>query len=255
MHNNFVKRYSLTNYGGIKWTFLTGFEQVVTNGISTYYAIEFSQPSVIVIFNQFWIYQYSQPLPFNYTYAAKYVGGYFYFSSDNYFYKTYSNFALLSSYKTAGAAYRQLFYDSATSKFYVAPFTFPRIDVFDTSCTLLQSISLGTRVPFGVVAFNGSIYATDLNSNQVLVIKDGLVSRNFFINQCDSTQFSLFSITVDLFGNLAFACNANNLSVVYDSNGNYTYASKQTSAYPSISAIDTHGRFVMITKLSLDIYY
>ena len=255
MHNNYAKKYSLTNYGGISWTYLTGFEQTVTNGISTYYAVEYSQLSPIVIFNEFWVYLYYQNLPFSYTYTTKYVGGYFYFSSNDYFYKTYSNFALLSSYKNAGAAYRQFFYDSVSSKFYVAPFNFPRIDVFDTSCTLLQSISLGNRLPFGLVALNGIVYATVLNSNQVLVIKDGLISKYFTVTQCAITQYAIFSITVDSFGYLAFACFGSNLNVVYDLNGNYMNGSIPTSAYPSISAIDTRGRFVLMTKSSLDIYY
>ena len=41
MLNYYSKRLSLTIYGGVNWNgFETGFEQMVTNGVSTYYAID-----------------------------------------------------------------------------------------------------------------------------------------------------------------------------------------------------------------------
>ena len=255
MLNSFSKRFSLTSFGGINWNWLTGFEQVVTNDVSTYYAIDYAQVSRIVTFNQFWLYQGYQNLPYSPTYTTKYVGGYFYFSSDNYFYKTYSNFIVINYYPSSGAAYRQSIYDSASSKFYVTASNFPRIDVFDTSCSLLQSINLGSKNPYGLAFFNGSIYAGVLNSNQVIVIQNGMVSKYFSVNQCPVGQSSIESITVDAFGYFALTCRYSNLIVVYDSNGGYMYASLTTSGSPYISAIDADGRFVIMNSKSLDIYY
>ena len=227
--NNYSKRFSLTSFGGVNWNWLTGFEQIVTNGVLTYYAIDYSPTlSHIVTFNQFWIYQGYQNLPYPATYATKYVGGYFYFSSDSYFYKTYSNFFVINYYQSTGTNYRQFVYDSASSKFYVAASSSPRIDVFDTSCSLLQSINLGSKLPFGLAFFNGSIYAGVLDSNQVIVIQNGLVSRYFTVNQCPVSPYYIFSITVDTFGNLALSCLSSNLIVVHDLNGNYMNASLTT---------------------------
>ena len=255
MLNNYSKRFSLTSFGGDNWIWLTGFEQIVTNGVSTYYAIDSAPTSRIVTFNQFWIYQGYQNLQYLNTYTTKYVGGYFYFSSDDYFFKTYSNFLFINSYQSTGALYRQFVYDSTSSKFYVAASSSPRIDVFDTSCSLLQSINLGSKTPYGLAFFNGSIYAGVLNSNQVIVIQNGFVSKYFTVNQCPLSQSSIKSITVDTFGYFAITCQNSNLIIVYDSNGNFMNASLTTSPFPYISAIDADGRFVMMTKSSLDIYY
>ena len=252
MLNNYSKRFSLTSFGGVNWNYLTGFEQIVTNGVSTYYAIDFGA-SRIVTFNQFWIYQGYQNLPYPNTYTTKYVGGYFYFSSDSYFYKTYSNFIVINYYQSNGANYRQFAYDSA--KFYVAAYVIARIDIFDTSCSLLQTINLGSKQPYGLAFFNGSIYAGIINSKQVIVIQNGLVSKYFTVNQCTSSQDSIFSITVDIFGYFELTCYNSKLIVVYDSNGNYMNASIPTSADPYVSAIDSDGRLVLMTYKSLDIYY
>ena len=254
MLNSYAKRFSLKSYDGINWSGLTGFEQIVTNGVSTYYAIVYAT-SRIVTFNQFWIYQGYRSLPYSNTYTAKWVDGYFYFSSDNYFYKTYSNYAVIKYYQNTKAFYREFFYDSSSSKFYVAPYNLPRIDVFDISCSLIQSISLGNQQPYALVGFNRNLYASVLNNNQVLVIQDGLVTKYFTVNQCPIAKSQISSITVDSFGYLAMSCFASNQVVVYDSNGNYMNTSTSTSPNPYITAIDSKGRFVLMSSTSLDIYY
>ena len=254
MLNNYAKRFSLTSFGGGNWSWLTGFEQVVTNGVSTYYAIDYALTSRIVTFNQFWVLQGYQNLPYSYSYATLYVGGYFYFSSNQYFYKTYSNFIEIKSYQNTEAYYRQFFYDSASRKFYVAPSNLPRIDVFDQSCSLLQSINLGSKQPHGLAFFDGSIYASVLNSNQVLVIQNGLVSRYFTVSQCPVSLHTILAITVDSFGYVALSCYSGNLIFIYDSNGNYMN-SILTSPYPHVSAIDADRRFVIMNSKYLDIYY
>ena len=256
MFNNYIKRYSVTNYGGNNWNWLMGYEKTEINGIATYYAIDYPLvPSRIVMFNQYWIYKDYQNLPFYNTYTTKYVNGYFYFSSDNYFYKTNSNFSLLNFYKNTSAHYHQFVYDTAGSKFYVAPESYSQIDVFDLSCSLLQSINLGSKQPYGLAAFNGNLYIGVLNSNQVLVMQSGSIIRYFTVNQCSISKYQIISITVDSFGYLAITCAASNLVVVYDSNGNYMNASISTSFIPYITAIDANGRLVIMTTQSLNIYY
>ena len=199
------------------------------------------------------MYQSYQNLPFSNTFTGKYVGGYFYFSAFNYFYKTYSNFGIISSYKNNGSRYRQIAYDSATSKFYVGSEALFRIDIFDSSCFLLQSISLASK-PYGLVSLNGNIYASLVNSTEILVIQNGMVGKYFTVNQCLTNSYQVMSITTDSFGNLAISCSATGQIVVYDSNGNYMNTSIQVQAYPYISAIDSYGRFVVMTHISLEIY-
>ena len=207
----------------------------------------------MITFNQFWIYQGYQNLPYN-SYTVKYVGGFYYFSADNQFYKTYSNAVVINQYLNNGAVYRQIAYDSVSSKFYVTSYGFFRIDVIDSSCSLLQSISIGNR-PYGIAIYNGIIYAGIASSNQVAVIQNGWVSNYFTISQCSTIQNTMDSITVDSFGYLAFSCTKNNLIVIYDWNGNYMNKSVSTLNTPYISAIDSNGRFVIMAYSSLDIYY
>ena len=163
-------------------------------------------------------------------------------------------FLVINYYQSNGAIYRQFVYDSASSKFYVTVYSYSRIDIFDTSCSLLQSINLGSKQPHGLAFFTANIYAGVFKSNQVIVIQNGLVSKYFTVNQFDNNN-SILSITVDTFGYLALTCTASNQIVVYDANGNYMNASLTTSASPHISAIDSSGRFVIMTSKSLDIYY
>ena len=248
----YVKRHSLTNYGGNTWAYLTGFEQVVTDGTATYYAIDWGS-SHIVKFNDYWEYQNYQNLSFPQPFTTKFVNGYFYFSSNDYFYKTNSNFSLINSYEKKGAGYRQFIFDSNSSKFYVAAYSLNRIDIFDASCSFLQSIQLGFG-PFGLAYVNGLLYTGHEDSNkQISVIKNGKIIRDFNVSQCNSSLIS--GITMDSFGYMAISCSDSKLITVYDLNGNYMNTKISTSLTPYITSIDSNGRYVIMTMYSLDIYY
>ena len=136
MLSNYGKRLSIKNYGGINWNCLTGFEQVIINASVTYYAFDYFGLT-IAIFNQNWVYQTYKTAPFNRTRTGKYVDGYFYLLSDRYFYKTNLNFTVLNFY-AIHANYIQLFYESASSRFYVTANYYKRIDIFNASCSPLQ---------------------------------------------------------------------------------------------------------------------
>ena len=246
----YVKRHSLTNYGGKTWGYLTGFEQVVTDGTATYYVIDHSR---IVKFNDYWEYQNYQNLPHSGTCTAKYIFGYFYFSSYEHFYKTNSNFSLINSYENKKAGYYQFIFDSNSSKFYVAAHWLDRIDIFNTSCSLLQSIQLGFA-PFGLAYVNGLLYTGHRDSSkQISVKKNGKIIRDFNVSQCNSSLIS--GITMDSFGYMAISCYDSKLITVYDLNGNYMNTQISTSSTPIITSVDSKGRYVTITYKSLDIYY
>ena len=253
MAKNYVKRHSLTSYGGINWDGLTGFEQVVTNDIERYYAIDHTL-SRIVTFNQNWVYQGYQSLPYRYSYTTKYVDGYFYFSSNDYFYKTKANFDVVNYYQNVAATYRQFAYDPSKSKFYVASYGLSRIDAFDTSCLLLQSIKLDDK-PHGFAFFNGNMFVGMGQKNHILLVQNGLIKKNITIEHCQWTcGRQINSIKIDLFGNLVVSCIDNKISI-YDSNGIYMNAKISTSTYPHIVEMDTRGRVVVMQWNSLDIFY
>ena len=249
---NSTIRLSLKTYGGINWAYLTGFEQVVTNGAATYYAIDFgSSPSRIVTYNQFWIYQGYQSLPCPNTYTVKYVGGYFYFSSDFYFYKTNSSFSVINYFYKSDAYFRQIVYDQSSSKFYVSTSVYPpvyQIYAFDSSCSPLPSINLMGKV-FGLAAFDGRMYAST-GGTQIGILLNGQYNNYFSVYP----HSNIASITFDSFGYMAISCDDNKV-VVYDRNGNYMQRTVTTLNSPYVTAIDSNGRFVIMTKYSLDIYY
>ena len=251
---NYTKKFSITTYGNIGWYWLSGFEQVINNGVATYFAVDYgsSASSRIVIFNQHWVYKRYHNLPYNYTYTTKYVGGYFYFTSNDYFYKTDLSFNLIAHSNIKDAYYRQCAYDPKNSKFYVSARSLNRIDVYDTSCSLLHSINLAAEIPHAIAFFNENIYVGLWYSIEILVLKNDLVTNNITISECTS---SIFSITMDQFGYMAISCLSNYLITVYDSNGISKNTGISTSNPSHITSIDSSGRFVIMAGNSLDIYF
>ena len=261
MLQNYRKRFSLTSYGDTNWTHLTGVEQVVTGGVVTYYVIDYGTSRVIT-YDQYWNYQNYSNLLFSGTYTTKYV--YFYFTADSYcyFYKTDVTFKVaLNNYTKAGVTYRQMYYDSNSSKFYIAPTRLQVIQVFDTNCSLVENISLGNDYPYGLNYFNGKLYVgTMYNSyygiNQIVVLQNGIIKNRFNVSLCSIVSiWGVISITFDSYGYMANSCYSNNTIILTDSNGvNYNKYIK-TASQPFISQIDASGRFVLMTSQSLDIYY
>ena len=251
MLNKYVKRHRLTKYENISWSWLTCFEQVVTDGIAKYYIIDYGD-SRIVTFNDYWEHQNNQNLPHSGTFTIKYVSEYFYFSSNSYFYKTDSNFSVIDSYQMTNALYRQFIFDSNSSKFYLPSYKFNQIDIFNTSCSLLQSIVLSIQ-PYSLSHYNGALYAGDYSSNKIVVIHNDTVTNYFEVTEC--TKF-MSGISVDSFGHFAVTCSDNQLITIYDSNGNYMNTQISTySQYPRVTSIDSNGRYVIISEKWLDIYY
>ena len=256
---NYTKRLSLTTYdNGIAWKLLTGFDQVVMNGIPTYYTVDFDYAiNRVVTFDQYWNYQNYSSLPFAATYTTKYVNGYFYFTADSYFYKTDMTFKTASNYyRSSNVFYRQMYYDSTSSKFYVAPCGLQVIQVFDTNCSLVHNISLGNNYPYGLNYFNGSFYIGTKSGNQILVLKNGIITDQFHVTLCSiASLWGVISITFDSYGYMAITCFTDNRIVLTDSNGINYNKFLYTSSRPYISQIDATGRFVLMTSQSLDIYY
>ena len=253
MLQTFIKRFSLTNCNGNSWSQATGFEQVINDGIPTYYIVDYSKSS-IAVFNQYWICQSYQYLPYPSTYTTRYVGGYFYFGSNDYFYKTNTNYAVVKSYYFDWIYYRQFFYDSTVSKFFAAAQYTTGVDVFDTNCNYLQTIdflNLNRQGTYGLASFNGYYYVGDTKNNKIYVIKNGLISSSFYVSQC---PLIIYSITFDSNGYMVVSCTDANYLAVYYLNGVYT-SGITTSYNPYMTAIDYYGRFIIVTQNSVDIYY
>ena len=129
--------------------------------------------------------------------------------------------------------------------------SYNRIEIFDTSCSFLQSITLRFQ-PYGLALSNGIIYVGGKSNNKINVIKNGTITKDINIVKCSQV---ITEITVDSFGYMAIICNDDNLITVYDLNGNYMNTKISTSLTPYITSIDSNGRYVIMTMYSLDIYY
>ena len=56
MFENYQIRFSISSYGAKIFGYVSGFEQVVTNGIPIYYVVDYYSSHVIQ-FDQYWNYQ------------------------------------------------------------------------------------------------------------------------------------------------------------------------------------------------------
>jgi hypothetical protein len=239
------------------WCGLTGFEQVVAYPTATYYLVIHCFMSRVVIFNQNWNYINNTDLLAN-SYTMKYIGGYFYITSDTIFYKTDMNFVVLaSSTNPEYDVYRQIYYDSSSSKFYVGTYHSKYISIFDTSCSLIDTISLAVYnyETFGINYFNGYFYVGVVNSNKIIKLLINGTITSEYETICLSSYLQIASITIDSFGYLAVTCNADGKILLLDYNLNYLNQYLITSNGPHVTSIDSYGRFVIMTGDGLEIYY
>jgi hypothetical protein len=82
-------------------------------------------------------------------------------------YKTFFNFSSICYYSYGiSAAYRQMYFDFNSSKFYVAVSGLEIIQVFDINCVLKQNFSLGTNISaYGFNFFNSRFYISTKAAN------------------------------------------------------------------------------------------
>ncbi len=84
-----------------------------------------------------------------------------------------------------------------------------------------------------------------------MVILYKIVIRSF--TGCSSSP--IYSIVVDNYGLIAIACYFNNLVNLYYYNGTSTGKSLTTPKSPTYVGFDSKGRFVLLLKTEISIYY
>ena len=253
MFQNYGKKFSIDNYNGTTWGYGTGFEEVVTNGISTFYVVDISS-SRVVKFDYMWNYQTYFNLPFPSSYTLKYVGGYYYFSANHYFYKTKTDFTLASpnSYiNNANAGFRQFVYDETSTWFYVAAPLLNNLNVFDKNCAFIKSISLSYSA-YGLALYSGMLYVSFLGSYKIASIN---TINNAIINYLVTPCLLVSSVYVQqrsISGNGGMVISCENSNLLYNLDSGLYF---NTSSYPYVTSIDSYGRFISITQYSVDIYF
>ena len=191
MFTNYIKRKIIHNYNVSSFQDLRGFEQVVVENLATYYVLD-KEASVVITFDQNWIYHQTYSLPNNQCNCLKYGSGYFYISCRNHIYKVNSTFNIISSYKAGPKEdkyYYGCYYDNRTSLLYVVSYFMNLIDVFDTGLNFQFSISVdGFSQPQSINRFNESFFVgTDRST--FLVLKKNLDSGNFRVSSMILNQF------------------------------------------------------------------
>ena len=250
--SNSIQRFSVTSYGGISFSALTGYTMVLSGSTPTYYLIDHTSNRVI-IFNKNWVYQIYQNLPLSTnSFALVYLSGFFYITSDSYFYKTDSNFALISSYSVYS---RGIYYDSSSSLFYVVCPTSYLVYLFTSSLTVSTTISFSSYwEPHGIYGYGGNVYVSCWSANVVIVLQNKVITRYYQVTSlCSSTGLS--SLTFDTFGYASVTCQNSNYIVLYDSNGNYLNKYMSITSGTTVSAIDQNGRLITTSYSQLTIYY
>ena len=81
---------------------------------------------------------------------------------------------------------------------------------------------------------------------------NGIIIKNFTISICSPDQ--IVSTAFDSLCLMAVSCEYANTVALCDNNGNYLNEYLNISSPPYVTGIDLNGRFVVMTRYSLDIY-
>ena len=251
MFTNYQKRFSITSYEDITFNSVTGFEQVVTYGIPTYYVVDFWNQRVIQ-FDKNWNYRKYDGLPYNLNRNLKYLNEYFFFSADQNFYKTDANFYLIASYYNSDTNYRSIYFDSSSSLFYVSGDYVNGVSIFDKNCNFQRFLVLGSYSPGNALSyFNGNLYGED-GSSVVVASK----ATGAFVAKYDTVcYYGIYSITINLFGYMAVSCDEGPIALYNARNGTYLNLQLEPSNEPYFTAVDANSRFVSMSSTAIDIYF
>ena len=225
----------------------------MSGSTSTFYFVDYTPASPVIIYNQNFVYQSYKTLPVAYSYTLKYASSYFYLTANSAFYKTDMNFNLVTTY-SLNANYRAIAYDCINTIFYVANPLYYRIDIFDTNLNLKSTLSTSSSVPFGLNIYNGNIYFANFNSavSNVFVFQNNAIANSFPIKACASY---IQGIDFDNYGNMAISCGTGNAVLLYNSNGVYQNLKLSTTGSPFIPMIDSTSRLIITELTQFNVYY
>ena len=254
MFANYQKRSRISPFIGDSLSYVAGFEQIVTNGIPTYYVlVNIGFVTRVYQFDQYWNNQKNFMFTLQNSWNLRYVNGYFYIAANKRFYKTDTNFTTNASYNNSNAFYRSIYYDSSSRLFYVAGNSSQGISIFDTNCNFQRYMTLGGYSPSQALShFNGYLYG-DYGTSIIVASKaTGAFAAKY--NTLCSNYISY--ITIDSFGYMAVSCGDYNRLIYLYNAYNGTYLNQQlASSYTYFTAVDSSGRFVSTSEFLINIYY
>ena len=259
MFANYRKRFSITSYGGVAISYVSGFEQVITNGIPTYYVVDFWD-QLVIQFDQYWNYVKYNQLPYTYIRNIKYVNGSFYISALSYFLKTDMNFTVINYYYRNMVYHESIYYDSSSSLIYVATYggISSIVVILDTNCRFQRYMTLGGFSPkYSLSYFNGYLYGDNglYNNGGKSIVVASKANGTFVAQYNNVCEDGIVSINIDSFGYMAVGCWGGVPISLYNANDG-TYLNQLVPSHaPLFTAVDASGRFVSMSTKAIDIYY
>ena len=174
-----------------------------------------------------------------------------YISSNEYLYKTDENLKIISQYYSQSAFYRGLYYNSSSNLIYVAGNMINEINIFDQDLNLNDTISTSFNPPWSIQGYKNYIYV-GTTTGKLFVIENKDIIQIFVV--CSGSY--LTSIVIDHFGYMALSCNTDQkVYFYYSANLSYTGINVMYEVEPYFINFDSHGRFVVISRHQVDIYY
>ena len=244
---NYTLQDTIKTYSGMNFSWLIGFGYLVDTN-TTYYALDYGA-NRIIIFDENWKYLTYKNLnkpAYMITVNASLI-----ISGNNNIYKTDKYMNNVNLYNNPSALYRGLYFNSSSNSIYVAVNTRSAIDVLDLNLTLVDSIPTSTYQPWSIQGYKNYIYV-GTTTGKLFVIENKDIIQIFVV--CSGSY--LTSIVIDHFGYMALSCNTDQkVYFYYSANLSYTGINVMYEVEPYFINFDSHGRFVVISRHQVDIYY
>ena len=239
---------------------ILGIEEVVQNGISSYYSIEWHSNTIITFDDKFKVKRRVKG-EFDLMDSLKYVENSFYIIAPSVFYKTNLHFRRIDQFKDPYFRPLRFDYDIINSKFYIiilSNYLRNYIKVFDKSCSFLYEFGMANNFsPIVIAVYNNNLYIAPHSQNQMIAITSntGQVIEYFNKNINDPCRRYGFSINVDSLGYVAIGCRDPAIIVLYDSKGNYVTKTKLTFNEPIREIkIMSNNRLAIVDESSVFIF-
>ncbi len=223
------------------------FETIVDNNVTSYYAVDFNADS-IVRFNENW--EYLSNKTFVKGCFIKLVENEFFISAGSGIIKTDKDLNIIKTF-SSGIAYRGLYYNETSKKFFVVGWGAYKIEIFDLNLTLLDSISTGSNDPFGLNGYKNELFVGTMTGN-ILVIQNKTITK-VYNTLCSSDRINSFLF--DNNGYMSIQCFIGTASHIYHINGSYMNISLSTATLNFGMKIDSKGRLILTSATELNIFY
>jgi hypothetical protein len=237
----YQKRFTVKNF-----IMLIDFETKVENNVTLYYAMDYGAKN-IVRFNENWEYLSIKAIAGCFI---KLVENEFFLSSDSGILKTDKDLNIIKTF-SSGTIYRGLYYNESSKKIFGVKRDANLIEILNQNLTLLDSISTGSYIPFGLNEYKNELFVGTM-TGQILVIQNKTITK-VYNTLCSGDRTTSFLF--DNNGYMSVQCAGGTASHIYHINGTYMNISLSTATANYGMKIDSKGRLIATSANELNIFY